>query len=291
MSLGIWYTDKVIDISSNNKGPVYNIPRVVTDKAGKFIVVWEQMDSGIVNAYSAMYDSGKIAWPAWTPIDKQVAANIKPDTPLGSAMNTSDNAYVSYIKEDTLTFNANNAIVPSIYVARYISATDSWSTTSTATIGNATTDYNKGLAVFNSQIVTDAAGNAFVVWTQLENNGIVSLYSSNFKVSTASWSAPQLVEIGRMDVRSSNLDTFKITMDGKSNVFAVWQQDSSVRAARYVALTGKWEAAQLLDAENTSSDMAIAADTDGNATAIWEKYQMQPGITTFLWEIFSKRFQ
>ncbi|HQF98721.1 MAG TPA: hypothetical protein PLX98_10035, partial [Candidatus Aminicenantes bacterium] len=67
----------------------------------------------------------------------------------------------------------------------------------------------------------DAAGNFYVVWTELYPSGGGDLFFAKYTKSAATWSTPQNLS-GSARVTSEGNDNAGIACDGSGNVHVVW---------------------------------------------------------------------
>lgn len=162
------------------------------------------------------------------------------------------NAFVVWEQED-------NGGISSIYANRYNSK-KGW--------GGAVLLENSNGRAFYPKIDTNHNGNAFVVWQQ-KNPGFFSIYSNRY-VSGSGWKQAVLVEQKSEDA----LDP-KIAFISYGEAMAVWSQhdkngNSYINANHYYLGSG-WDKPVLLNANsgNHSYQSKIAADSSGNAIAVW----------------------
>jgi len=116
----------------------------------------------------------------------------------------------------------------------------------------------------------DAQLNAFAVW-EYEEAGGTSVWANRYTRQDL-WGEPTPID-GQLPGASRP----KVAADDNGNAFAVWQRIDTggsptdrIWTNRYDAEAGGWESAELLqDLDQPARTPAIAADSDGNAIAIW----------------------
>ncbi|MBI5055613.1 MAG: hypothetical protein HZB61_03225 [Nitrospirae bacterium] len=129
------------------------------------------------------------------------------------------------------------------------------------------------------QIAFDSSGNAIAVWEQWGG----STYSilANRYTSGSGWGTPELIET---DDTGDALNP-TITFDSSGNAIAVWEQwdgsTYSILANRYTSGSG-WGTPELIETDDTgdASRPQVAADSNGNAIAVWEQWD---GSTNNIW--------
>ncbi len=148
-----------------------------------------------------------------------------------------------------------------IWSNRYVASTGLWS--------NAGLIETSTAVAFNPQIAIDSNGNALAVWWQFDGTAF-SIYSNRYVASAGSWDSAALIEANAGDARGP-----QIAIDSNGNALAVWEQHDGTRyniwSNRYVASTGLWSNAGLIETDNAghASTPQIAVDSNGNALAVW----------------------
>lgn len=115
------------------------------------------------------------------------------------------------------------------------------------------------------QLTVDTTGNLVAAWVA---NGVIE---SVTKLFGASWSSPPDM------ISSSGMSAPQVTISDKGNVQAVWHNLNSSPVTVLAAtksINGKWSAEQTISPLTYNSAYPkVALDSNGNATAIWFKYQ------------------
>ncbi|MEM8605862.1 MAG: Ig-like domain-containing protein [Myxococcota bacterium] len=120
-------------------------------------------------------------------------------------------------------------------------------------------------------VVFDPTGGALVVWSQENEAGLDSIWSSRFVDGT--WTAAELLE--NDDVHDAG--GAHVAIDASGNAVAVWHQSDgnefSVWANRFV--DGAWGTAELLENDDTAQALAprVALDAAGNGLVSWTRLE------------------
>jgi hypothetical protein len=129
-----------------------------------------------------------------------------------------------------------------IWARRYTVSTNSWGRAvkiETDDAGNA----------YDPQIVTDASGNALVVWSQNDGSRL-NIWSNRYIASANSWAIAELIETNI----SGHANDPQLTIDASGNAVAVWTENRGVHPQywtnRYDAATGQWGRAAMIDTDN-----------------------------------------
>lgn len=114
-------------------------------------------------------------------------------------------------------------------------------------------------------LVVDGAGNATAVWVRYD--GAWDVRASRYTAG-AGWSAPTTISSV-----AQQASWVRLSADAAGNVFVVWSQWDGARwdiwANRYSTVTG-WGAARLLEfSTDYAGNPDVAADSGGNALAVW----------------------
>ncbi len=131
------------------------------------------------------------------------------------------------------------------------------------------------------QIVIDAAGNGFAVWTHSGVTGS-AVWANRYSASTG-WGVPQMIG----SVSPGVMPYPNVACDSSGNALAVWGQYDGTRtnvwANRYT-VGGGWGTAELIETDHAGDAArgvpAIAFDGNGNALAAWEQ---SAGTRTDIW--------
>ncbi|MBI4691531.1 MAG: hypothetical protein HY754_14895, partial [Nitrospirae bacterium] len=178
----------------NNSGSASS-PQIVFDASGNAIAVWEQWDNDSTRSIYANTYTTTAGWGTATPIE----ANTGDAWSFGVVINnTSGNAIAVWCQLD------NNGI-SSIYANIYATGVG-WETPTLIedNVGSAVAPY----------IVSDANGNALVVWYQYDNTNS-SIYSNTY-TATVGWGTATLIE-------NDNASSLQAASDPNGRVIILWE--------------------------------------------------------------------
>lgn len=113
----------------------------------------------------------------------------------------------------------------------------------------------------------DAAGNFYVVWTELYPSGGGDLFFTKYTKSAKTWSTPQNLS-GSGRVTSEGNDNAGIACDGSGNVHVVWTERTIVRL-RTLSGGGNWSTAGTIGEGALLEGAKIAASGAGNLYIVW----------------------
>ncbi len=173
------------------------------------------------------------------------------------AFDASGNAIAVWSQYDGTRFN--------IWANRYVAGTG-WDNTAAEMI-----EIDDAGTASNPQIAFDGNGNAFAVWEQ--NDGMYNSIYANRYVAGMGWAGAAEID----DVNARSAYAPQIAFDGSSNAMVVWYQHDGTRrsiyANRYVAGTGGWAGALLIETGDAGFAFSpqIAFDGSGNAMAVWSQ--------------------
>lgn len=231
-------------------------PQISTGVDGIALAVWSQNDGAHETIYSNYY-TNDIGWGVAESIGVVGAgAGLDPQIDIDE----SGNALVVFAK---LIDPGTEGEHRSIYSARY-SATTGWGAAERIDTGQSGT-------TFGHRISSDAAGNAFAIWSE-QVGSRDSIYSNRYTVGTG-WGAAQLIESDD----TYNAYSPQISVDAAGNAIAVWAQRigswASIYANRFSVGTG-WAAAELIELGDAGSaeDPQISVDAAGNAVVVWTQF-------------------
>jgi hypothetical protein len=132
----------------------------------------------------------------------------------------------------------------------------------------------------------DKNGNAWAIWARIGSTS--QMWANHFAAGTG-WGTVQVFNtiapfIGRYP---------QVAFDVSGNVMAVWTQrtlqSNYMQILASYNTSGTWGAAQVIETlDGDSSDPQIVFDAAGNATAVWDKSDVFPGVNVTLW---SNRFE
>jgi len=121
------------------------------------------------------------------------------------------------------------------------------------------------------QVAVDPSGNVTAIWQQFDGASY-SIWSNRYTPS-GGWGAPELVETGTEYAADGRL-----AVDPSGVVTAIWQQNvrndgvsDRIWSNRYTP-SGGWGTAVPIEANlGNLSDLEVAVDFNGNATAVWSR--------------------
>jgi len=263
-----WRTAQLLETDNVNAG--YN-PQVAFNAAGNGMAVWYQADGTVGGIWSSRYVAGT-GWQAATLI------RATPTLDAGLAqvvMDANGNATAVWQQRETGANGGRNNIMASRYVEG-----SGWGTPT----GIETNDSTAGDDEL-PQIAIDPNGNVIAVWN-LMRAGSTTVWANRYAVGSG-WAVASQIGTGN----PNSIDTLpQIAVDGAGNGFAVWQQYNgpilNIWCNRYVVGTGWGSAALISDSAMSSRDPKIAADSNGNAIAVWGQFNP----TTLADDIFANRY-
>ncbi len=153
----------------------------------------------------------------------------------------------------------SGSFILQIHVVRYSPSSGITTTTTLSTNGSS-----------SGQVVTDAAGNAMVVWAQ--STGI---YAARYDRASAAWSGAERISDGGFSPQ--------VAIDGLNDVTVAWLRLQSsldtVQAARFDSSTLTWGPVKVLSEPSVPSENedqgtwspVLAADAAGNVTVLWAR--------------------
>jgi len=116
----------------------------------------------------------------------------------------------------------------------------------------------------------DAAGNAYVVWQQIDNQ-VPSVWANMFSIATKKWGVAERIESG-----SGAATDPRIAVNSNGQAFAAWQQSDGAVDSIWVNYhdADGWQGE--LKIENTVTGNAahpdVVIDDSGNAMIVWDQY-------------------
>jgi hypothetical protein len=227
-------------------------PKVVADKRGNVIAVWQRRDGQTRSIWSNRYTAGA-GWATPVQISTMTNATSSANNPEID-LDVSGNAAVVWDQLDNGVF--------SIWSNRYIIGTG-WGTavqiqTRTNTTGNA----------LGAHIAFDGLGNALAVWAQAES-GVLGIWSNRYTAG-GNWGTAVPVE-----QNSGDADSPQVAFDFTSGkAFAIWNQGDGackcIWSNQYTPGNG-WGTPKMIASGTAQSAFLpqIAVDGFGNAYAVW----------------------
>jgi hypothetical protein len=253
---GRWGAAERIEVDDAGNAEV---PQVAIDPDGNAVAVWQHYDGTRTNIWANRYTPAG-GWGTAGRIETDDVGNAElPQV----AIDPDGYALAVWTQLDG---NGNN-----IWTNRYTPA-GGWGTAMFMPAGHA------GGAT-SPQIAMDPGGNAVAVWTQ--NDGTSFDIWANRYTPTGGWGTADLIETDDVGRALSP----QIAMDPNGNAVAVWYQFDGTRdniwANRYTPADG-WGTAGLIETDDAGPATApqIATDPDGNAMAVWQRYD---GTRSDIW--------
>ena len=172
-----------------------------------------------------------------------------------------------------------------MYASEYSPTSGSW--------GAATQISNPASAVnsINTQIVANGNNTFTAIWTQSDSAG-VSPYVSQFSGGT--WSAPVSIGFAPSSATSFNAAEVTAAASSNGNIVVVWKEEDQTSTtinytmvgAEYNSGTATWSAATDLITPGTANAYfypRVAADSKGNAQAVWESDATSVSTIATVW--------
>jgi hypothetical protein len=120
---------------------------------------------------------------------------------------------------------------------------------------------------YEPQIASDTAGNAIALWRQWDGTRY-NLWARSYGAGSV-WGTPTIISAG-------DSDSAQIASDSAGNFIAVWAQFDGARwsivSNRYTRSSG-WGTPTLIETDNAGNAYKpqIGVDSNGNATAVWQQ--------------------
>ncbi len=247
VATGLWSFPELIE--TNLVGHAAN-PQIAVDGSGNAIVVWRQHDGTRDNIWSNRY----VAGTGWGIAELIETVNLGNAENPQVAVDPNGNAVAVWWQDDGTRWN--------IWSNRYVAGTG-WGTAElieTENLGNAA----------SPQVAVDSSGNAVAVWAQ-DDGTRWNIWSNRYVEATGLWGTAEMIETDNLGDAASP----QVAVDSSGNAVAVWWQDDGTRdniwSNRYVAGTGLWGTAEMIETDNAGSAWLsqVAVDPSGNAVAVW----------------------
>ncbi|WP_029917469.1 hypothetical protein [Pelobacter seleniigenes] len=296
-----WGTPATITDGSGNA----SWPSIVMDSAGNAIVVWRQYDGSVNSLWSNRYDAATSSWGTAELIEANSANTFSFKLAMDSSGNamavwlqydgpTSYSLWANYYDRTALSWgtaveiegynaswsapklamdNDDNALVVweeydgfnySLRVSRYDAATASWGAIEVGGSGVGEVD--------DLKIATDGAGNAIVLWRQIDGLGN-TIWSSRYNAGTLSWGSQDKVATDGGPVWDCQL-----AVDEAGNAIAVWVHKETTGDLLWVShfdvTTLSWGGAEEIKSRNNEGVEypQVAMDDAGNGIVAWRQY-------------------
>lgn len=227
------------------------IPKIVIDRNGLAICVWQQTDDGIIQA-ARTADSG-VFWK--TPVNLSDINSVNPQIALSSSK-------IAICVWEKVNEKKNDGS----HIVQTARSVD----------GGLTWDLPVNLSSIDEdarhpQIVFNGSKEAICVWdVDKVTNRIIE--ASQTSDGGASWITP--IDISMIGI---NEDDFcpQIAFDGSHNVICVWERFSGtnyeLKSSRTVDGGASWETPIEVSSQIDTRNPKIAFDKKGNAVCVWER--------------------
>lgn len=227
-------------------------PRLAVNLSGNAFAIWEQNDATPNSRVVVRrFDAGTASWGSATVLFTN-SLSTRACVPQ-IAIDNAGNALAAWL-------GVNTGSQLSLYVARFDATSASWGT------GSLLESSSDPVTMF--RIVANGAGDAAIVFGQGPGSTAKDLYARRYLSPLATWSAPNLLDLG-----SGALSSPTLAIDPAGNLIAVWIQKNTNFASyanRFDAGLASWQGETLLDTGNVAAFPAVAMDSAGNAIAAWE---------------------
>jgi len=126
------------------------------------------------------------------------------------------------------------------------------------------------------QVAMDAAGNTIAVWRQ--DDGARFNIWSNRAPASSDWGGAE-----RLEADADGAGVPQVAMNPSGHALAVWPQSRNISSNRYTPSAG-WGRPQrvqtdVVSSTNGSSQVQIAMDPSGRATAVWGQVDDDPRLS------------
>jgi len=265
---GTWLPTE--DLVAQTAGAYAAAPSVAANAAGNVIAVWDQDNEIWANQYTIAN--------GWSDPVRVGATNEGSARDAQVAIDADGNAVAVWEYRNT-------DFVTSILANRFDTGTG-WGTPVVLA-----SDPNQDAE--QPQVAAANNGDAFVVWSQYDDDFWANVWARRYDAGSDSWGSPV-----QLDLADFTDDLFpQVAADANGNAFAIWQQYDddtgfdNIRANRYEAGTG-WTGSAPVDTTNDDDTFLpqIAMDDNGNAVAVWEQTYTDPVFGGFYETIWGNRF-
>jgi hypothetical protein len=228
---------------------------VAVDAAGNAAAAWTHSDGTRTNVWSNRFVAG-IGWETARIIDD---TDDNADTP-GIAFSPQGDLTATYI--------VHTSAGTSVRARRFTPGTG-W--------GSAVRVSDHALYIYSTDMVVDASGNAFVVWSQFDgarDEVQISRYAASASFA-AGWSAPTVLG----SLADSSAQQPQVAVDPQGNALVMWEAIglssshlTDVWSSFYIA-NGNWAAPALVESEDRGDGRAptLGFEPAGDAVAIWRQ--------------------
>ncbi|ALC16216.1 hypothetical protein DSOUD_1437 [Desulfuromonas soudanensis] len=241
------------------------LPALAANGGGEAIALWTQYDGIFASRY--LPQSG---WQARVAVSEVTAAYGFTDPTV--AMNGNGQAVALWRETDNAFYHRVRAAI--------FAPAGGWG-------GAATLSVNDTTGGSLPQVAVDASGNALAVWIERESLFAPwKLMVSRFIAGSGTWEPAQRLD---SDAIGEPSNSAAVAMNGAGEAMVLWPAPSGTPGTdalwvRRLAANGSWGAAQLLDpAASGPPEQRIAMDVNGNAMAVWKKFD-NPSFSS-IWSI------
>ena len=231
-------------------------PQIAVDMNGNATAVWYRSDGLSFIIQSSYYNAVDKTWSS--PVNLSVAGQNAYDPQI--AVDTNGNVTAVWYRSN----GANNIVQSSYYTA----ADKTWSSPVNLSLS--------GYDAFFPQVVVDTNKNVTVVWYLYLSNGANNIVqSSYYNANDKTWSGP--VNLSLPDQGVTSPQSPQLAVDTNGNVTAIWSRSDGtktiIQSSYYNADDKTWSTpVDLSESGQNAKDPQIAVDTNGNATAIWSRF-------------------
>lgn len=237
------------------------------DSAGNAVVTYLSTATADIRIKALRYSASSSTWSAPQFIAASTGFSVQ-EVQLAVAAN-GDAVAVWDQSDGTNTNTVSN---------RFDHLTGSWGTEQVI-------DTNVAGSTAQPQVAVDANGNAWAIWARVTNSQGTHIWTNRLTAG-GNWGTPQTIDSGTGQSRYP-----QIAFDTNGKAMAVWTQSIQLSSGGPYTLIyasynlgTTWGTPQLLEtAGDNSSDPQIVFDASGNATAVWDKFDLFPGVNVTIW--------
>ncbi len=220
---------------------------------GRVVAAWSSYDSATTN--STIFVAEKAADGGWTM-----------PTPVSDGASQAVNARVTIAPSGDATVVWERRGSFRIQAQTRVAEGPWWSPGATVNISTA------GSAAQSPDVAVDPTGRVVAVWEKIAGTGPgIWKIESAVKPPAGAWGPPQDVSVPG----SFSASQAHVVVDGSGLATAIWQQDTSTTSriqtsTRTISATSPWSVPlDLSDLTQYGRAAQLAADADGNVTAVW----------------------
>ena len=236
-------------------------PQVAIDDNGDILAVWQQDDAGQPSIWASYFSNNNWGIP------KVIENSVKPAFAPQVVMDSQGNALVVW-KQSNDNQMLNNY---SIFSYHHI-AGDQLEKDKAKPIKITASEAN----AYRPRITMGADGNAFVIWTETEEDSLSGTLRYTIQASRCSVSSDLICQTKQIDPENKiSAAEPQIIADTNGNALAVWKQHEGayhkIWANHYTAGSGWDNDATRIgpDDKGPGDSVRVAMDASGNALAVW----------------------